>query len=149
MTLCVLVMTLILPGCGDSGPKVDKKKAKEYFTKAQKFQKDGNDTKAVENYTKAIEVNPNYTKAYLNRAYIHEVAGRTDKAIKDYRKVYKLDKKDVVCADKLALLYRQKGDNAKADEYDREAGIRREAARAEQRENADAAKKEKAKKKKK
>lgn len=150
LVLCMLAMILALPGCeGESQQKVDKKKAKEYFTKAEKFRKDGNDEKALENYTKAIKINPNYTKAYINRAYIHEIAGRTDQAIKDYRKVMKLDKKNVECADKLALFYRQAGDSAKAEEYEREATVRREASKAEIRKNADAAKQEKAKKKKK
>ena len=42
--------------------------------------------KAIQLYTKAIEIDPNHFKAYLNRGFAFDKIGETDKAIADYSK---------------------------------------------------------------
>ncbi|RGN38192.1 tetratricopeptide repeat protein [Bacteroides oleiciplenus] len=46
---------------------------------------------AIEDYTKAIEINPNYVTAYYNRAIVKSSMGNKKGAIKDYTKVIELD----------------------------------------------------------
>ena len=46
---------------------------------------------AVATFTKAIELNPGYAKAYYNRGSIYDKMGELDKAIVDYRKTISLD----------------------------------------------------------
>ncbi len=45
---------------------------------------------AVQDFTKAIKLNPDYVDAYFNRGIAYEQLGSTDKAIKDYGKVIKI-----------------------------------------------------------
>ena len=46
----------------------------------------GNFKLAIEQYTKAIDINPNYFKAYFNRAFAYDKIAQFDKAIEDYTK---------------------------------------------------------------
>ena len=49
------------------------------------------DAKAIKDYSKAIELNPNFTIAYLNRAFAYSFLNMQDKAIADYNKVVELN----------------------------------------------------------
>jgi Tfp pilus assembly protein PilF len=44
--------------------------AEDYFNRGQEFFKQLEPDGAIANYTKAIELNPNYTEAYLKRGFI-------------------------------------------------------------------------------
>jgi len=46
----------------------------------------GYDDQAVTDFTKAIEIDPNYANAYNNRGSIYSDKGRHDQAISDYAK---------------------------------------------------------------
>ena len=46
---------------------------------------------AIEDYTKAIEIDPNYVTAYYNRAIVKSTIGDKKGAVKDYTKVIELD----------------------------------------------------------
>lgn len=78
----LLVTLLIITPTGYS------QTAKEYFSLGKK--RWPQDTKAIDYYSKAIEKNPKYTKAYLDRGDarfgIHDYAG----AIEDYSKVIEI-----------------------------------------------------------
>ncbi len=45
--------------------------------------------RAIADFTKAIELKPDYGVAYYNRGKVHETEGRKDLAIADYRKAAK------------------------------------------------------------
>ncbi len=47
----------------------------------------------LEFYTKALEINPNYTDALINRGLVYNELGEFDNSIKDYNKAIKLDSK--------------------------------------------------------
>lgn len=47
--------------------------------------------KAIDDFTKAIAIDTNYSSAYLNRGTIYHELGNSDKAIKDYHKALKAD----------------------------------------------------------
>lgn len=54
-----------------------------YHSTGNKFFEQGNHEEAVQSYSKAILLNPKYTKAYLNRALALFLLGRDEEAIKD------------------------------------------------------------------
>jgi tetratricopeptide (TPR) repeat protein len=121
-------------GCGE---KTNTKNAEEFFKAAKKYGTAGKYEKAVEFYTKAIESNPKYVKAYLNRGMIHDHQGRKEKAISDFLKVGELDKTDMYPAQQLARLYREKGDSRNEKKYEAEMEKRQQAAMSGTRSNKD------------
>jgi len=50
------------------------------------------DASAIDSYTKAIELNPNYVDAYYNRGLVKSNIGNSEEAIKDYSKAIEIDK---------------------------------------------------------
>lgn len=46
---------------------------------------------AVEDCTKAIQLNPNYMKAYLRRAKLFETLDKLDESLNDFKKIVELD----------------------------------------------------------
>jgi len=58
-----------------------------YHSTGNKFFEQGNHEEAVQNYSKAIRLNPKYTKAYLNRALALFMLGRDKEAAKDLEQV--------------------------------------------------------------
>ncbi len=62
-----------------------------YFNRGCLYELIGNDSLAIDNYTKALEVNGNFADAYYNRGMIYE--GNTDfqLAIEDYSQAIKLN----------------------------------------------------------
>lgn len=46
---------------------------------------------AISDCTKAIELNPDYTKAYIRRAQLHEETEKLDEALEDFKKVLTFD----------------------------------------------------------
>jgi tetratricopeptide (TPR) repeat protein len=58
-----------------------------YHSTGNKFFEQGSHEEAVQNYSKAIRLNPKYTKAYLNRALALFMLGRDKEATKDLEQV--------------------------------------------------------------
>jgi len=58
-----------------------------YHSTGNKFFEQSNHEEAVQNYSKAIRLNPKYTKAYLNRALALFMLGRDKEAAKDLEQV--------------------------------------------------------------
>ena len=55
--------------------------SKDFFKKGNSFYKDGGYQKAIENYTKAIEIDPKNAKAYYNRGNAYKGLEKYDNAI--------------------------------------------------------------------
>jgi tetratricopeptide (TPR) repeat protein len=60
--------------------------AKKYFSSAEKFQTAKNYTEAITNYNQAIQMDPNYVKAYIGRAACYELTGKKPEAAEDYKR---------------------------------------------------------------
>lgn len=60
--------------------------------------------KAIENLSKAIELAPDYTEMYLDRAVTYEKIGKINAAIEDYRKALKIDEQNQFAITRLAQL---------------------------------------------
>jgi tetratricopeptide (TPR) repeat protein len=67
---------------------------KKYMDAAGKFEKAKNYEGAIENYSKAIEVDPKFEKAYVARALSYEKIGFKMEAIEDYKKALAFNPKE-------------------------------------------------------
>jgi len=67
----------------------------EWFEKATEYSQAGNIDKAIEAYSKAIEINPNYSYAYCDRGVMYQQLGKNDLAIDDYNKAILVDDKNI------------------------------------------------------
>lgn len=76
----LLVLLVLVPVC------IAAQSPKKYYAVAEKFQEANNLLDAIENYSKAIELNPEYEKAYIARAACYEKLGKKEEAIQDYQK---------------------------------------------------------------
>ncbi len=63
---------------------------KKYYKAGKTFQKTGNYEDAGSEYTKAINLDPNFTKAYIQRAEVYEKLGKIEDAASDYKKLTSL-----------------------------------------------------------
>ena len=66
--------------------------------------------KAIEHYTTAINLNPEYTKAYNNRGLAYEEKGNLDTAIQDYNTAIGLNREDIKAYYNRGNAYARKGD---------------------------------------
>jgi tetratricopeptide (TPR) repeat protein len=73
------------------------------------YDKEEND-KAIADYTKAIELSPNYASAYNNRGNAYSAKGDLDRALADYDKAIHIDPKDPFRWNNRGLIWKRKGD---------------------------------------
>ena len=55
------------------------------------YEDKGNTMQAIKDYSKAIEINPEFMYAYNNRGLAYESIGRISQAIADYKKALELN----------------------------------------------------------
>lgn len=77
-SLFILFLFLVVLGYSQS--------AKKYFSAAEKFAEVNNLKEAIDNYSKAIELDPKWEKAYIARALCYEKDKKRDLAVEDYKK---------------------------------------------------------------
>jgi len=70
--------------------------AMEWFAKGHAQVMAGRWKEALDFFTKSIEIDPQYAKAYGNRGVAYDILGNTKQAIKDFDKAIELDPQDAV-----------------------------------------------------
>ncbi len=67
--------------------------------------------RAIDDYNKAIEINPKNSMAYNNRGFVYDIhKGEYDKAINDYNKAIEINPKDdMAYTDRGNAYYNHKG----------------------------------------
>ena len=92
----------------------------QYFEIGLQKQNDKKYSEAIENYSKAIELDSNFAYAYINRGVAYKLLGYLDKAIEDFSKAIELEPKDADTYYNRGLIYKiqDKLDLAIAD-YDK------------------------------
>jgi tetratricopeptide (TPR) repeat protein len=65
--------------------------ANEYYNRGLYRFNNGDYTGAIEDWTSAIQLNPNYVLAYNKRAWAYDKTGKADKAIADWEAVLRID----------------------------------------------------------
>jgi len=88
----LLLILMLLPLAGACTSITQSKAVEHYDNGRAKDDKDDVDG-AIEEYTKAIEADPKFVKAYLNRGINREKKNQYDAAIADFTKVIELDPK--------------------------------------------------------
>lgn len=94
---------------------------KKYVDAAKKFEKAKNYEAAIENYSKAIEMDPKFEKAYIARAVCYENINFKQEAIEDYKKALVFNPKDKTYYYHAGRLLTDLGKYAEADEMLRKA----------------------------
>ncbi|MFP4061006.1 MAG: tetratricopeptide repeat protein, partial [Bacteroidales bacterium] len=59
---------------------------RQYYKAGNDFLENGNYQDAIAQYTKAVDISPDYVKAYLERANAYELMGNLEKAAEDYKR---------------------------------------------------------------
>lgn len=93
--------------------KADPKFHDAYVLRGSVYRDTGRLDKAIEDYTAALDIGPNYD-AYFNRAIAYTDMGDASSSIKDYTSAIKIDSKQVYAFNNRAILYALGGDLKKA-----------------------------------
>lgn len=113
---CLLMSYLValLLAVGSCANK--EKQAEEHFRKGFSYQDGGDLNKAIEEYNKALELNPGYTQVYINLGTVYLGKQDYDRAIETFEKVLELNYLDKKAHYNIGLAYLYKGDLEKAKE---------------------------------
>lgn len=82
----LLITTIAVLSCASADDALDR--GNEFFEVRQYEE-------AVEEYTEALRIDPEYAGAYYNRGYAYYLMGRYDRSIADYSKSLRLEPDDV------------------------------------------------------
>ena len=80
------IITVVALSCASADDALDK--GNEFFEVRQYEE-------AVEEYTEALRIDPEYAGAYYNRGYAYYLMGRYDRSIADYSESLRLEPDDV------------------------------------------------------
>ncbi|MDY6950155.1 MAG: tetratricopeptide repeat protein [Thermodesulfobacteriota bacterium] len=89
LSVLILLLTIAL-GCSGAWGEFGKASALDHHVKGLRYQEKGKWDKAIAEYTKAIELNPEYGRAYLDRGGAYLNKGQYDQAIFDSTKAIAL-----------------------------------------------------------
>jgi tetratricopeptide (TPR) repeat protein len=92
------------------------KQAEKHFKDGFGYQNEGNLDKAIEEYKKAIELNPNYLQAHMNLGAVYIQQKKYDQAIEEFNTVVKLNYYYGTAHYNLGYVYLLKGEKEKAQE---------------------------------
>lgn len=81
-----------------------RKEAMQYMQSAEYAKRNGSLSRAYLEYTKAIELDPNYAKAYMKRALLLQQMGRYTESMQDHNRAIELNPHSEVYYDKRAML---------------------------------------------
>jgi len=91
--------------------------AESYNNRGIAYSKKGDSAaldRAMADYTQAIQQDPKFVPAYINRARAYRLTGDIDRAIADYTQLVQLDPKFAPAYYNRGIAYRMKGDTDRA-----------------------------------
>jgi tetratricopeptide (TPR) repeat protein len=92
------------------------KQAEEHFRQGFKYQSQGDLDKALEEYDKAVQLDPGLIKAHTNAGAIYLQREEYDRAIEQFQKVIQRSQWDTKAHYNLGFAYLKKGEVDKAQE---------------------------------
>jgi tetratricopeptide (TPR) repeat protein len=90
--------------------------AEYWFNRGSYYGSAGLYDDAIEAFTSAIALHPNFAQAYNNRGFAYKNKGQHDRAIEDYSKAIALDPNDIIAYTNRGLAYADKGQHDRAIE---------------------------------
>lgn len=108
-----LVFFLIL---GFSSCANKEEQAEKHFRQGFSHQDQGDLDQAIEEYKRAVELNPNHLKAYMNLGVVYMRQEKYDQAIEEFSAVVKLNYYHANAHYNLGYIYILKGEKEKAQE---------------------------------
>jgi tetratricopeptide (TPR) repeat protein len=106
--ICLVLFVYVVNCYGAKG------KAEEFFEQGKKYNSVEKADQAIENYSKAIKINPKFAKAYNNRGIAYIWKKQYDLAIADLSKAIELDPKNGKAYNNRAVVYSYQGEADKA-----------------------------------
>jgi len=106
--ICLVLFVYVVNCYGAKG------KAEEFYEQGKNFSSVENVDQAIDNYSKAIKINPNFAKAYNNRGIAYTLKKQYDLAIADFTKAIELDPKNGKAYHNRAIVYSYQGETDKA-----------------------------------
>jgi tetratricopeptide (TPR) repeat protein len=110
-------------GCSaiiDSGTETAKIVAMAHNNRGAAYRSKGDPERAIEDFNRAIALNPKHAKAYNNRGFAYYDKGQIDQAIKDFDKAIALDPKFAIAYNNRGVAYHGKESPDRAiEDFDR------------------------------
>jgi tetratricopeptide (TPR) repeat protein len=122
LSLLAALLAISLAGCL---PSFDPE-AEEHFYQGIEYRRQKNNALAMEEFTRSIELDPDYYYAYYNRARVYYENGELESCLADYNKAIELSPDNVYWIIERGFLYLELGDQEKAIvdlERSRELGV--------------------------
>lgn len=88
--------------------------AEEFYEKGKQIASVENADQAIDNYSKAIKINPKLGKAYNNRGVAYIWKKKFDLAIEDFSKAIELDPRNGKAYNNRAIVYSYQGETGRA-----------------------------------
>ena len=110
LSLLVVLLAVLLAGCL---PSFDPQ-AEEHFYQGIEYRRQKDNASAMEEFTRAIELDPGYYFAYYNRALVYYQNGELENCLADYNKAMELHPDNVYWTIERGFLYLELGDREKA-----------------------------------
>ncbi len=110
LSLLAILLIYLFAGCL---PSFDPK-AEEHFYQGIEYRRQRNNNAALEEFTRAIEIDPGYSFAYYNRALVYHQIGDLDSSLVNYNKAIELNQDNAYWTIERGFLYMELGDREKA-----------------------------------
>jgi tetratricopeptide (TPR) repeat protein len=106
--LVCLWIVIALAACGPATPTEEPPSAEEHFILGNEFSQTGDFEKAVEEYKKVLELDPQHVDAISNLGVAYYNLGQLDEAIEQYSKAIEIAPRDADIYSNLAAAHVQK-----------------------------------------
>lgn len=113
LSIMILLLALSLAGCM---PSFDPE-AEQHFNQGIDYRRQQNNAKALQEFSQAIELDPDYSYAYYNRARVEFENGDLESSLTDYNQAITFEPENVYWTLERGFLYLELGDqeNARLD----------------------------------
>ncbi len=118
LAILLLVALPLASACGGNGEEAATPagEAKQHYNKGVEYGQQGRFDDAIAEYSKAIELDPNFAEAYSNRGNAYRALGEIQRAIADYAEAILLNPQDAGTYASRALAYTSLGKTRAAEQ---------------------------------